>query len=244
MAEKKDKVRQMFNNIAPHYDFLNHFLSLGIDRLWRRRVVSEIRNKFGKNVTSIHVLDVATGTADLAIAIAKLNPAGITGIDIAPEMLAIGSAKIEKRGLSKMINLLVSDAEHIPVADNTYEVVTVAFGVRNYENLDKGLAEMYRVLKPGGIILVLEFSQPDKGPFKSLYSLYSKYIIPTAGKLISRNSTAYTYLPESVAAFPSGEAFLQVFAKTGLTKTSQIRLSMGVASIYKGEKQLSLNHSN
>jgi demethylmenaquinone methyltransferase / 2-methoxy-6-polyprenyl-1,4-benzoquinol methylase len=236
MAEKKEKVQEMFNNIAPHYDFLNHFLSLGIDKLWRRRVVREIRSRFGNEVTSIHVLDVASGTADLALAISDLNPAGITGIDISPEMLAIGSSKIEKRGLSKKINLLVSDAEHIPVADNTYDVVTVAFGVRNYETLEKGLSEMYRVLKPGGIMLVLEFSQPDKGLFKYFYSLYSKYIIPAAGKLISRNSTAYTYLPESVAAFPSGEAFLQVFAKTGLTKTTQIKLTMGVASIYKGEK--------
>jgi demethylmenaquinone methyltransferase / 2-methoxy-6-polyprenyl-1,4-benzoquinol methylase len=240
MPEKKQKVQSMFDNIAPKYDFLNHFLSGGIDRSWRKRVVKEILKKFGREVTAIKVLDVASGTGDLALAIAGLKPASITGIDIAEGMLAIGREKVAARGLSALITLEPGDAEHIPMPDNTFDVVTVAFGVRNYEDLPKGLSEMHRVLKPGGIMLVLEFSQPENTLFKSLYTLYSKYFIPAAGKMISRDSSAYTYLPESVAAFPSGKDFLKIYREAGLVNTEQIRLTMGIASIYKGEKALPL----
>ena len=228
---KKDVVREMFDDISPKYDFLNHFLSFGIDHGWRRKLVSLL----GQRKPST-ILDVATGTGDLAIAISSLKPQKIVGIDISEKMLEVGRRKLIEKGLTKIISLQCADAEKIPFSDNTFEAITVAFGVRNYENLELGLTEMFRVLRPGGVMLILEFSHPAAFPMKQLYSFYSRYIIPLMGRIISGNSRAYTYLPESVAAFPSGKNFLEILEKLGMQNPQQISLSMGIASIYKAEK--------
>jgi demethylmenaquinone methyltransferase/2-methoxy-6-polyprenyl-1,4-benzoquinol methylase len=227
----KEKVRAMFDDISSRYDFLNHFLSFGIDRSWRRKLVRILAAK-----KPARVLDVATGTADLAIAIRKAGPRRIDGIDISSNMVAVGVQKLEKLGISNEIFLQVADAEMIPFANNTFDAVTVAFGVRNFEDLLKGLSEMHRVLRQGGQVLILEFSHPDTFPMKQLYGFYSRFIIPITGKLISGNSTAYTYLPESVAAFPSGIDFIRVMKEAGFNHPAQRRLSMGIASIYTAEK--------
>ena len=224
-------VRGMFDDISPKYDFLNHFLSFGIDRSWRKKLVGILGAR-----KPAAVLDVATGTGDLAIAVSALKPQKIVGIDISEKMLDIGRKKLVELGLNHLITLRCADAEKIPFSDNTFDAITVAFGVRNYENLELGLTEMKRVLRPGGIMLILEFSHPGSFPMKQLYSFYSKYIIPLTGKLISGNSQAYNYLPESVAAFPSGKHFLGILEKLGLKDTRQVRLSMGIASIYLAEK--------
>ena len=227
----KEVVREMFDDISPKYDFLNHFLSFGIDRLWRRKLVRILASK-----KPSFILDVATGTADLAIAMAALKPQKITGIDISEKMLEVGREKVSAKGLVHMITLQAGDSEKIPFSDNSFDAITVAFGVRNYENLETGLQEMRRVLRPGGIMLILEFSHPHSFPMKQLYGFYSRFIIPFAGKLISGHSGAYRYLPESVAAFPSGKHFLDIMERTGLKKPEQIPLSMGIASIYSAEK--------
>ena len=229
--KKKEIVREMFDDISARYDFLNHFLSFGIDRGWRRKLVGLLATH-----KPSAVLDVATGTGDLAMAIASLNPQNITGIDISEKMLEIGWGKITETGLGNLITLVKADAEMIPFSDNSFDAVTVAFGVRNYENLELGLLEMRRVLKPGGVMLILEFSQPTAFPMKQLYRIYSRFVIPVMGRAISGNSEAYTYLPESVAAFPSGKNFRDILLKLGLKNTEQIRLSMGIASIYIAEK--------
>ncbi|MCX6304935.1 MAG: bifunctional demethylmenaquinone methyltransferase/2-methoxy-6-polyprenyl-1,4-benzoquinol methylase UbiE [Bacteroidetes bacterium] len=230
-TSKKEVVRVMFDDISSKYDFLNHFLSFGIDRVWRKKLVSLLGQR--KPVT---VLDVATGTGDLAIAIAALKPEKITGIDISAKMLEIGRQKLIEKGLNKLITLQQADAEKIPFSDNSFDAITVAFGVRNYEHLELGLTEMSRVLRPGGVMLILEFSHPESFPMKQLYAIYSRYIIPLTGRLISGNTTAYSYLPESVAAFPSGKNFLDILQKVGLKNTRQLSLSMGIASIYMAEK--------
>ena len=221
----------MFDDISPKYDFLNHFLSFGIDRGWRRRLVSVLAT-----CKPVSVLDVATGTGDLAIAIAALSPQKIVGIDISEKMLEVGRSKISSRALDSLITLRCADAEKIPFSDNSFDAITVAFGVRNYENLVRGLQEMRRVLKPGGMMLILEFSHPDSFPMKQLYGIYSRFVIPVMGRLISGNSKAYSYLPESVAAFPSGKDFLSVLAGVGMKNPQQVRLSFGIASIYIAEK--------
>jgi demethylmenaquinone methyltransferase/2-methoxy-6-polyprenyl-1,4-benzoquinol methylase len=233
MAElsKKEVVRVMFDDISSKYDFLNHFLSFGIDRIWRRKLVNILRQRKPDKI-----LDVATGTGDLAIAISALNPQKIVGIDISEKMLEIGRKKIMDKGLNKLIALQRADAEKIPFSDNSFAAITVAFGVRNYENLELGLSEMSRVLRPGGLMLILEFSHPGSFPMKQLYAFYSRYCIPAFGRMISGNSNAYTYLPESVAAFPSGENFLLILKKLGLKNVRQVSLSMGIASIYLAEK--------
>lgn len=230
----------MFNEISQRYDFLNHFLSFGIDHCWRRRVVREICKQFGNRLPTLNILDIATGTGDLAIAVAQLHPAHIDGIDISTSMMEIGRRKIHAKGLAQCISFLEGEAERIPFAEDTYDVVMVAFGVRNFENLKGGLNEMKRVLKPGGLMLILEFSHPGGYPMKSLYAFYSKHIIPLLGKLISRHHQAYTYLPETVAAFPSGESFLFILRELGLQKFRQIRLSGGIATLYCAEKYLPL----
>lgn len=221
----------MFDNISANYDFLNHFLSLNIDKGWRKKVV-----KMAAAGKPKQILDVATGTADLAIALTKAHPEKITGIDISRGMLDVGQKKIDAKGLSQIITLEQADSEALPFEDNTFDIVTVAFGVRNFENLEKGISEIYRVLKPNGKILVLEFSQPTGFPFKQVYQFYFKNILPTLGKLVSKDSSAYTYLPESVNAFPSGKAFTSVLEKTGFTQTSFRPVTFGVATIYQGTK--------
>ena len=230
------RIRDMFNNISGQYDFLNHFLSFGIDRLWRKRVVKEIRNRFAGRLHELQVLDVATGTGDLAIAIASLRPARIRGVDIASGMMQVGREKVEARGLSGIIDFTEGAAENLPFPDETFDAVTVAFGVRNYADLRKGLAEMKRILRPGGVMLVLEFSHPRHFPFRQLYGFYSATVIPAAGRLISGDAHAYRYLPESVAAFPSGAAFLGIMEECGMKNVMQNELSMGIASLYTGEK--------
>jgi len=228
---KKEKVKGMFNDIAFRYDFLNHFLSAGIDKRWRTKV--------RKHLAAFHpkeILDVATGTGDLAIELAKLHPEKITGIDIATGMLDIGKEKISKKNLEKTITLLEGDSENLQFGDKSFDAVTVAFGVRNFENLERGLSEMTRVLKPGGHVVVLEFSKPKRFPFRQVYNAYFRYILPSVGKMISKNEEAYSYLPESVQTFPEDKAFLNKLEKAGLKKTGQLRLTFGIATMYYGIK--------
>lgn len=221
----------MFDAISPKYDFLNHFLSFGIDRKWRRKLVGMLGERKPQAI-----LDVATGTGDLAIAMASLRPKKITGIDISEKMLEIGRQKLIAKDLQHLVTLSCSDSEKIPFSDNTFDAVTVAFGVRNYEDLEKGLTEMKRVLRPGGVMLILEFSHPESFPMKQLYLFYSGHIIPFLGRRISGNGKAYSYLPESVAAFPSGKRFLGILQRTGMNHCRQTRLTFGIATIYQAEK--------
>ncbi|MCC5915911.1 MAG: bifunctional demethylmenaquinone methyltransferase/2-methoxy-6-polyprenyl-1,4-benzoquinol methylase UbiE [Cryomorphaceae bacterium] len=228
---KKEQVANMFDNIAHSYDRLNHILSLGIDKGWRRKLL-----KMAQKGKSEKILDVATGTGDLAIALSKLNPKKIIGVDISNGMLEIGRKKVAKRVLEKQIELIYGDSENLPFEDNSFDLVTVAFGVRNFENLEKGMREMLRVLKPGGQILVLEFSQPETFPFAHIYKFYFKYILPGVGRLLSKDASAYTYLPASVEAFPYGKNFTDVMDKCGYKNNAIKKLTLGVASIYKGVK--------
>lgn len=230
-AEKKEQVAEMFDNISKRYDLLNHLLSLNIDKGWRRKVVKLVKADSPKLV-----LDVATGTADLAIAIAKGTGAQITGADISEGMLEVGREKVAKKGLDAKIVLEQGDSENLPYADNTFDAITVAFGVRNFQNLHNGLKDMMRVLKPGGQLVVLEFSQPKRFPFKQIYWLYFKAVLPTVGKLVSKDPRAYTYLPESVEAFPYGEAFEGELRKAGLKPTLTRPVTFGIASIYQARK--------
>jgi demethylmenaquinone methyltransferase / 2-methoxy-6-polyprenyl-1,4-benzoquinol methylase len=230
-AEKKQQVAEMFNNISKRYDLLNHLLSLNIDKGWRRKVVALVKSDQPKVV-----LDVATGTADLAIALAKGTGAEITGADISEGMLSVGREKIEKKGLSPKIVLELGDSENLPYPDNTFDAITVAFGVRNFQNLHNGLKDMARVLKPGGQLVVLEFSQPQRFPFKQIYWFYFKAVLPTVGKLISKDPRAYTYLPESVAAFPYGKRFEEELVKAGLQPKLMKPVTFGIASIYQARK--------
>jgi demethylmenaquinone methyltransferase/2-methoxy-6-polyprenyl-1,4-benzoquinol methylase len=229
---KRERVEEMFDSIAPKYDLLNRVLSGGIDKGWRRKAINQLVPE--KPAT---ILDIATGTADLAIAAMRLKPTQITGIDISNKMLDIGREKIKELGLSDSIKLQTGDAEKLPFADHTFDAITVAFGVRNFEHLEIGLREMNRVLKPGGMVVVLEFSQPTTSPMKQLYGFYSKHILPAVGQLVSKERSAYTYLPESVAAFPYGQQFLNVLTATGYTDTKCISLTFGIACIYTAKKQ-------
>ena len=229
---KKRQVSQMFNRIAPYYDFLNRFLSLGIDTIWRKKAIQLLKSDHPKVV-----LDVATGTADVAIEAAKsLQPEKIIGIDISNEMLEIGRSKISKRGMDTIISLEEGDSENLPFQDNTFDAITVAFGVRNFENLEKGLQEMFRVMKPGGKVIILEFSQPKAFPFKQLYNFYFRNILPLIGKITSKDPKAYRYLYESVQAFPDGERFTSILEKIGFKSNQCIPLTLGVCSIYTGIK--------
>ena len=228
---KKEQVATMFNNIAPNYDFLNHFLSLGIDISWRKRAI-----KILKRENPRRILDIATGTGDFAIAAMAINPEKITGLDISEGMLAVGQEKINRKKLQNKIELVLGDSENLPFPDNTYDAITVGFGVRNFENLDKGLHEMYRVLSINGTVIILEFSRPKKFPVKQLYNFYFNHVLPFIGNLISKDENAYTYLPESVNAFPDGNDFLNILNKAGFKNTSSISLLFGIASIYTGKK--------
>lgn len=233
---KKQQVAEMFDNIAGRYDFLNHFLSLGIDVLWRKKAIRTLRKKFIGNLQSLQILDIATGTGDFAIEAVSLHPAKITGIDISEKMLAEGQLKIQKKGLENNIELLKADSENMPFNDNTFDAITVGFGVRNFEHLDKGLQEMLRVLKKNGKVFILEFSQPEKFPVKQLYHFYFKNILPVTGKILSSDARAYTYLPESVFAFPFGKAFVKKMEDCGFTGVQCIPLSFGIATLYTAEK--------
>ncbi len=234
--QKKDKkavVENMFDSIAWRYDFLNHFLSFSIDRRWRRKAIKMIGARYSKP----RILDVATGTADLAITAMRLSPGKITGIDISANMLEIGREKIRKKGLSESIELVQADSENIPFKDNMFDVAMVAFGVRNFADPLKGLEEMFRVLRPGGMVLVLEFSKPSGFPFRHIYNFYFLRILPFFGKLFSKDHSAYKYLPESVMQFPENKIFLEIMEKAGYNDTGQVRLTGGIASIYTGIKK-------
>ncbi len=228
---KKEQVAEMFDNIAPKYDFLNHFFSMGIDIQWRKKVRKMVHMK---NVESI--LDLATGTGDLAIALHKPG-ISIKGVDISAGMLDVAREKVKAKGLDKDIELILGDAENLPFPDNHFDVITVSFGARNFENLEKGLKDMLRTLKPDGRIFILEFSKPTKTPFKQFYHFYFRYIMPGIGKLVSKDNAAYTYLPESVKAFPFGDEFLEIMTRCGYKQAKCRPLTMGIASIYSGGKQ-------
>ena len=229
---KKDQVRQMFDNIAPHYDLLNRVLSAGSDRAWRKKAIKQLRAP--DNAT---LLDVATGTGDLAFEISKQYPtATITGLDIAENMLDIARKKSGKRGLEHKIDFVGGDSENLPFESNSFDGATVAFGVRNFGDLDKGISEIFRVIKPGGRIVVLEFTRPRTFPFKQLFGMYFKYVLPRIGSLQSGDSRAYHYLYESVQAFPDYENFTAVLAKNGFKNTAFNVLTLGICAIYTAEK--------
>ncbi|NDK18847.1 MAG: bifunctional demethylmenaquinone methyltransferase/2-methoxy-6-polyprenyl-1,4-benzoquinol methylase UbiE [Zetaproteobacteria bacterium] len=228
---KKAQVAQMFDNISKKYDFLNHFLSMGIDVGWRKKVVKII----GKQNPDC-ILDIATGTGDLAIMLADLNVSEIVGLDLSEGMLAVGTEKVKAKHLSKVIAMIQGDSENLPFEDNRFDAVTVSFGVRNFENLTKGLSEILRVLKPQGKLVILEFSKPESFIMKHLYGFYSSVILPFLGKLISKDRSAYTYLPESVAAFPYGKAFNQILKNVGFNAIENQPVSFGIATIYSASK--------
>jgi demethylmenaquinone methyltransferase/2-methoxy-6-polyprenyl-1,4-benzoquinol methylase len=229
---KKKQVRDMFDNIAPTYDKLNHILSINIDRIWRRRVVRIVRQMHPH-----HILDVATGTGDLAIAMARRIPdCHILGVDLSEQMLAIAHDKVLARGMEKQISLSTGDAEHLNVADGSVDVVTVAFGVRNFENLELGLREMHRTIKDGGHIVILEFSNPRARLFGALYRWYSHKVLPFIGRLISRDGAAYDYLPSSVDEFPAPERFMEMLREVGFKSCKARSQSFGIAQIYTAER--------
>jgi demethylmenaquinone methyltransferase / 2-methoxy-6-polyprenyl-1,4-benzoquinol methylase len=230
-AGKKEQVQTMFNNIAHKYDFLNHFLSMGIDILWRKKAVAILKKE-----KPAQILDIATGTADFALEALALNPEKITGIDISEGMLEVGRKKIQKKNLQHKIELILADSENMPFDNEQFNAITVAFGVRNFENLLKGLKEMNRVLKLSGTAVVLEFSKPKKFPVKQIYNFYFFKILPFIGNLISKDNAAYTYLPESVGVFPDGKDFLLVMEAAGFRDVYQKSLMFGIASIYVGKK--------
>ena len=221
----------MFNNISKRYDLLNHTLSLGIDILWRKKAVRLLKPYQPKMI-----LDIATGTGDFAIEAMSLQPDEVIGVDISEGMLDVGKQKIARKGLSETIKMKLGDSENLQFEDNKFDAITVAFGVRNYENLEKGLSEMYRVTKPGGHVMIIEFSKPRRFPVKQLYNFYFKSILPKIGRFVSKDDAAYQYLPDSVAAFPDGDAFLNILQKVGYKDTKWIPLTIGISSIYWARK--------
>jgi demethylmenaquinone methyltransferase/2-methoxy-6-polyprenyl-1,4-benzoquinol methylase len=230
---KKQQVSHMFDEIAPKYDFMNRFLSAGIDVIWRRKAIKRFKNRHVSNL-----LDVATGTGDMAIMAARmLQPESITGIDISEGMLELGKKKIENQALKTKIQLIKGDAETINFADNTFDGVMVAFGVRNFENLDKGLKEIFRVLNPGGLLVVLEFSKPVIPGIRNFYNFYMGTVAPFFCKLFSQNKKAYQYLNKSAKAFPDRELFVDILNKNGFSDTTCKQLSLGICCIYTGLKK-------
>lgn len=228
---KKEEVATMFNNISKRYDFLNHFLSLGIDKIWRRKAIKQLREIEPKSV-----LDIATGTGDFAIAALKLNPEEVVGVDISQGMLDVGIEKMKRKRYDDIIKMQLGDSEKLPFDDDRFDALTVGFGVRNYENLEKGLADMLRVLRPNGKAVILEFSKPKKFPIKQLFGFYSKRVIPFLGRTISKDKRAYAYLPESVEAFPEGKAFEDIMKAVGYKNVGSRMVSGGIATIYSGTK--------
>jgi len=224
---KKEQVAKMFDAISKNYDGLNRVISLGIDIKWRKKVVEIV----GKNNPK-QILDIATGTGDLALMMAELDPNKIIGLDISEGMLAVGKEKIAKVNLSKKIEMVVGDSEEMPFNDDTFDAITVSFGVRNFANLDKGIQEIARVLKPSGVLVILETSNPTKFPFKQGYKLYTNLFLPVIGKLFSKDKVAYSYLSESANSFPFGTAFNNILQKNGFTHTEDKPVTFGVATIY------------
>ena len=228
---KKEQVATMFDNISANYDGLNRVISFGIDISWRKKVVQLVSKNNPKQI-----LDIATGTGDLAIMMSQLNPDKIIGLDISAGMLDVGKRKIANVNLSDKIDMVVGDSENMPFDDNTFAAITVSFGVRNFANLDKGLTEIKRVLKPGGTFVILETSNPTKFPFKQGYKFYTTYILPFIGKIFSRDKAAYSYLCESANIFPFGEAFNNILQKNGFINTEYRPVTFGVATIYSATK--------
>ena len=226
LETKKKQVTKMFDNIAGSYDFLNHTLSLGMDNIWRKIAIKKLSNN------PATILDIATGTGDFAISASKYTNATITGIDISQGMLDVGVEKINKKGLTNRIQLQLADSENLPFQDNSYDAITAGFGVRNFEDLNKGLSEMYRTLKSGGKVAILEPSEPTHFPLKQFYKLYFHHILPFIGGIISKDKNAYSYLPDSVSAFPSGNNFLTELVKVGFKESKHIPLSFGIVSLY------------
>ena len=230
-ASKKEQVTKMFDSIAGRYDFLNHFLSLGIDIIWRKIAVREIAK-----INPELILDIATGTGDLAIEVSRLKPTKIIGVDISNNMLDVGRKKMKDKSLDKVIDMQYGDSENLYFKDNSFDAVTAGFGVRNFENLNKGLSEMYRVMKVGGKLAILEPAEPTTFPFKQLYGLYFKFILPFVGNFFSKDDFAYSYLPESVAAFPSRTAFIKEMEKVGFKDSKFRSLTFGIAALYTATK--------
>ncbi len=230
-SSKKEQVAKMFNNISGNYDFLNHFLSAGIDVRWRKKAIALLKDSQPKTI-----LDVATGTGDFAIESLQLKPTQVIGVDISEGMLEVGRKKMIEKGYSKLIQLLYGDSENLPFEENKFDAVIVSFGVRNFENLEIGLGEILRVLKPGGKLVVLEFSRPSQFPFKQLYQLYFANILPLIGRLISKDKSAYTYLPESVKAFADGKQFTDILTLVGFNNTTCKPLTFGISSLYTATK--------
>ncbi|KIO53761.1 bifunctional demethylmenaquinone methyltransferase/2-methoxy-6-polyprenyl-1,4-benzoquinol methylase UbiE [Flavobacterium hibernum] len=229
---KKEQVAQMFDNISGNYDNLNRVISFGIDTKWRKKVLKIVSDTKPKKI-----LDIATGTGDLAILMTQTNAEKIIGLDISAGMLEVGKKKVEAKGLSNVIDLVLGDSEKIPFDDNYFDAITVGFGVRNFENLEKGFAEILRVLKPNGVFVILETSVPDKTPYKQGYNFYSKNILPLIGKLFSKDNSAYGYLSESAAAFPYGEALNNILRKIGFIDVVAMPQTFGVATIYSASKK-------
>ncbi|MFO7823200.1 MAG: bifunctional demethylmenaquinone methyltransferase/2-methoxy-6-polyprenyl-1,4-benzoquinol methylase UbiE [Cyclobacterium sp.] len=228
---KKQQVASMFDNISKKYDLLNHLLSLGIDIIWRKKAIRMLK----KDQPAL-ILDIATGTGDFAIEALALKPEKVIGVDISEGMLHEGRKKMKQKKLDHLIELQLGDSEKLLFEENKFDAVIVSFGVRNFENLEKGLKDMHRVLKPGGKTVILEFSKPKKFPMKQAYSFYFRYILPQIGKIISKDQSAYTYLPESVKAFPDGRDFLDILEKVGFKQTQCKTLTFGISSIYTGIK--------
>lgn len=221
----------MFDSIAPSYDFLNHFLSFGIDKCWRkklRKTVGTVRNE--------KILDIATGTGDLAFELIKLNPDKITGIDISEKMLAVAGEKAKRKKINQIIEFQYGDSEKLQFENDCFDLVSIAFGMRNFENMDKALTEIIRVIKKGGMLAILEFSKPVSFPFKQLYYIYFKAWLPLTGRIVSKHRRAYAYLPESVSGFPDGKAFMDYLGKAGFINIKQKRLTGGVATLYISQK--------
>lgn len=226
-SDKKGEVAQMFNNISARYDFLNILLSMGIDRIWRRKLAKEI-----KQHQPINILDVATGTGDLAVALVRTKAKKIVGVDISEGMLEVGKKKIAQLNLEKTIELQVGDSEQLAFEDESFDAVTVAFGVRNFQNLEKGLSEIYRVLKPQAPLAILEFSKPTNWFYRRIYFFYFNNVLPFVGRMISKDARAYSYLPESVHVFPDGLKFKQILKNVGFKKVKLRKLTFGICTLY------------
>ncbi|MEG0462778.1 MULTISPECIES: bifunctional demethylmenaquinone methyltransferase/2-methoxy-6-polyprenyl-1,4-benzoquinol methylase UbiE [Bacteroides] len=231
-GKKSEQVEQMFNNIAPAYDRLNHTLSLGIDRSWRKKAINWLRPFHPQQM-----MDVATGTGDFAIlACRSLQPQHLIGTDISEGMMNVGREKVKKEGLAGKITFAREDCTSLSFAEHTFDAITVAFGIRNFEDLDRGLSEMCRVLTPGGHLVILELTTPDRFPMKQLFSIYSKVVIPVLGKMLSKDNKAYSYLPQTIKAFPQGEVMEGIIARAGFSQVQFRRLTFGICTLYTATK--------
>lgn len=228
---KKEQVAEMFDRISHKYDFLNGLLTLGIDKIWRKKAIKSL-----KSIQPKTILDVATGTGDFAIASLQLNPIQVIGVDISSGMLEKGKEKILKQNLENIITLTLGDSENLPFEDDQFEAITCAYGVRNFEDLKKGLKEIHRVMKPGGKLAILELSKPKRFPIKQFFDVYFRYILPKIGKMFSKDNRAYTYLPESVHVFPEGKEFAAILEECGFRNAQQRPLTFGICTLYNAEK--------